>query len=327
VLELDLAMTDSGKRCLWCGGETTVRYHLPRIVDHTDHSRPCDIRWCAACDFGFLDPRPTSEDLDRLNNRAEDAVVRAEQVPSFLEKVRFHLAWRLGHGLARQIDAPLIHSVAGKPSASVCVFGCEEVGLMVGLKDLGHQVLGVERSANAVSRGRDRGIDVLRGAADAPPKEVFEASFDAVFLNRVLSGCLEPRLALQNAHRLLKPDGHLFAEVPNHNAYMACRAGPAWSLCDAGRNVNFLTGNSLSRFVESTSYNVKDMFYRQIVPQFSRSRMVAEQEIANRIYGNRQRLNLWNAAIDPWARLWCLVFQSPPQRYEIVAIIATKQAV
>jgi SAM-dependent methyltransferase len=318
-------MTEPARPCLWCGGETTARYHLPRILDHTDLARPCDIRWCAACDFGFLDPRPTNEDLDRVNDRAADAIDRSEKVPPFLEKLRLHLAWRMGRGLARQIDVPLVHSIANKPGASVCVFGCDQMGLLFGLKDLGHQVLAVERNAPAVSRARDRGIEVLFGAADSPPTEVFERSFDVVFLNRVLPGCLEPRLALQNAHRLLKPGGHLLAEVPNHNAYMAHRGGPAWSLFEAGRNVNFLTANSLSKFVASTGFDVKDLFYRQMVPQFSRSRIIEEHEIANRIYGNSRPVNWWNEVIDPWARLLRLVFQSPEQRYEIVAMIATKR--
>ena len=249
----------------------------------------------------------------------------AEQLPAFLEKVRLHLAWRMGRARARQIDAPLIHSTANKSGSSVCVFGCEDVGLLVDLKKLGHQVLGVDRNASAISPARDQGIDAVLGTADSPPEKAFEVPFDVVFLNKALAGCLEPRLALQNAHRLLTPGGHLFVEVPNHSADSARRAGPAWFLCEAGRNLNFLTGNSLSRFVESTGYDVKEMLYRQMVPQFSRSRIIAEREIANRINGTSERLRWWNLTVDPWARLLRLVFKGAAQRYEIVAVIATKR--
>jgi SAM-dependent methyltransferase len=318
-------MTKSGKACLWCDGETTVRYQIPRILHQPDDSRPHDIRWCAACDFGFLDPRPTPEVLDRLNDRSNEALENAEQPPAFLEKVRLHLAWRMGRALARQIDAPLIHSIVGKPGSSVCVFGCEHVDLLIGLKKLGHKVLGVDRSKGAVNRARDHGIDALLGPADAPPEEVFETSFDIVFLNSVLQCCLEPRAALQNAHRLLEPGGHLFVEVPNNNADSARRAGPAWLLCEAGRNVNFLTGNSLSKFVDASGYDVKEMLYRQMIPQFSRSRMIAEREIANRTESKSERLRWRNVTLDPWARLLRLVFQGPAQRYEIVAVVATKR--
>jgi hypothetical protein len=90
--------------------------------------------------------------------------------------------------------------------------------------------------------------------------------------------------------------------------------------------VNFFTGKSLTRLVEATSFRVDDVLYRQMIPQTYHSRLIAEREIANRIYGNSMRLGWWNATIDPWARLACLVFLSTAQRFEIVAVIATKQA-
>jgi SAM-dependent methyltransferase len=212
------APTTSGKACLWCQGETSVRYHLPRIPDHPDSSLPHEIRWCDACDFGFLDPRPTAEELERLSDRAYRANDSAQQAPNFLEKVRTHLAWRLGHSQSRQIDAPRINSIVGKPHASICIFGWDEMETIVGLKHLGHKVLGVDCSAIALLRARDQGIDVFKGSAEALPPEILETSFDAVFLSNALSGCLEPRVALENAHRLLQPGGHLFAEAPNHDA-------------------------------------------------------------------------------------------------------------
>jgi SAM-dependent methyltransferase len=214
----------------------------------------------------------------------------------------------------------------GTPHASICIFGWDEMETIVGLKDLGHKVLGVDRSASALRRAHDQGLDVFKGSAEAPPPEILETPFDAVFLSNALSSCLEPRVALENAHRLLNPGGHLFAEAPNHDAHSARRAGPVWPLFEAGRNVNFFTGNSLTRFVESTGFRVDDVLYRQMIPQTYHSRLIAEREIANRIYGNDKRLDWWNATIGPWARLLRLVFLSTAQRFEIVGVIATKQA-
>jgi len=316
--------------CLLCGGETAIRFRLPHIWDQPDDSRTFDIRWCEACDFGFLHPRPTALDLERFYDQAGAPRDQAERNRTLLEKVRLHLAWRIGHADARQIDAALIDSTVGKPCASICVFGCTGLDLVVGLKRLGHRVVGVERNADAVHRARDGGFEVFSGSADAPPREVFEASFDAVVLNNVLPGCREPRVALQNAHRILEPAGHLFAEVPNHESYSARRSGPAWCLFDAGRNLNFFTGKSLTRFVESTGFHVKDMLYRQAVPQFSRSRMIVEQEIWDRLYAksNRgdSRAPSRNSTVELWTRLARLRFQRPSERFEIVAVIGTRLA-
>src|SRR5262249_43299781 len=154
-----------------------------------------EIRWCDDCDFGFLDPRPRAQDLDRLSDRADLAQNGAEPVRTFLEKVRTHLAWRLGHAHSRQVDAPRIASIVATPYASICVFGWDEMDTIVGLKDLGHKVLGVDRSASALRRAYDQGIEVFKGSADAPPPEILERSFDAVFLSNALPRCLEPRVA------------------------------------------------------------------------------------------------------------------------------------
>ncbi len=292
-------------------------------------SHPYDIRWCAACDFGFLDPRPPIEDPDRFNEPAAFGFNQSEQGPTFLEKLRLHVAWKIGHVSARQIDAPLIHSIVSQPTASICLFGCEDVAIMAGLRDLGHRVLGVERNDLAVRQARDQGLEVYSGTVDAPPREVLETSFDAVFLNRALQSSPEPRAALRNVHRLMNPRGHVFAEVANHGAYSALRLGPAWHFCDAGRNLNFFTRKSLSRLFESTDFDVKDILYRQVVPQFSRERMVAEQVTWDRLYGNLkrggERLPSRTSTFDVWARLVRLIFQSPSERFEVLGIIATKR--
>lgn len=174
----------------------------------------------------------------------------------------------MGRRLARQIDASLIHSIVKKVPASICLFGCKRLDLTVSLKELGHKVLAVEPDAAALACARDAGIDVLKGYADSPLTEIPDNSFDAIYLDGALSECLELRLALQNVSRRLVSGGHLFAEVPNHSAFSAERSGPAWFLSETGRNLNFLTGASLSRFVESTGLDLKDMLYRQFVPQF-----------------------------------------------------------
>src|SRR5262249_59738090 len=144
---------------------------------------------------------------------------------------------------------------------------------------------------------RDQGIEVFKGSAEAPPPEIHDTSFDGVFLSNALPRCLEPRVALENAHRLLEPGGHLFVEAPNHDAYSARRAGPAWPLFEAGRNVNFFTGKSLTRLVESAGFRVDDMLFRQMIPQIYHSRWIAEQENAIRIYGYSNRLVRRNPAI------------------------------
>jgi len=316
-------------KCLWCGGETIIRYRLPHIWHQPDDSRSYDVRWCEPCDFGFLDPRPTAEDQIRFNEQNKFAPVEAANSVTLFDRLRIHLAWRAGHSQARQIDARLVHTFLGKHGASICVFGCMQADVLSGLRDLEHRVVGVELNTDGCDPTQLQGIEIVSGSVEAPPRKLLGTAFDAIVLNMVLPVCREPRLALWNAHQMLKPDGALFVEVPNHGSYSARRFGPAWSLGDAGRHLNFFTDRSLCRFVESTGYDVKDILYRQYIPQFSGSRLTSEQQIWDSLYADRkrqdQRLPPRKSTVDLWTGLVCTAFLHPSAKYEIVGIIGTKR--
>ena len=155
------------------------------------------------------------------------------------------------------------------------------------------------------------------------------SSLDAIVLNLVLQGCRDPRVALQNAQELLVPGGTLFVEVPNNACYSARRFGPAWSLCNAGRHLNFFTEGSLCRLVKSTGYDVRDILYRQYIPQFTCSRLISEQLIWDRLFAGRSQpnhgLHPRKSTIDLWTGLAQTMFQQPSAKYEIVGIIAAKR--
>ncbi len=246
--------------------------------------------------------------------------------PKLLEKIRLHLAWRVGRRHSRQIDAALIHSVLDKPAASVCVFGRGQADLLRQLKDPGHRVLTVEPDEEAGRRGSAPGDDVLVGSIEALPAELSGRSFDAVYLNRVLQDCREPREALRNACQLLEPGGTLFAEVANHESDSARRYGAAWILCDAGRHINFFTAQSLSRFLREMGFEVEDILFRQYIPQFSGSRLAAEQDVWDRMYADSKqgdrRVPPRKSSADLWTGFLRTIFLPPRQKNEILGIIA-----
>ena len=170
-------------------------------------------------------------------------------------------------------------------------------------------------------------VDVLVGSVEALPAELSGRSFDAVYLNRVLQDCREPREALRNACRLLEPGGTLFVEVANHGSDSARRYGAAWILCDAGRHINFFTAQSLSRFLRETGFEVEDILYRQYIPQFSSSRLAAEQEVWDRMYANRNRgdgrVPPRKSAADLWTGFLRTIFRCPSEKNEILGIVAS----
>lgn len=319
----------NSEACLACSADARIRYRLPHIWHEPADSRPYDIRWCGACDFGFLDPRPPLQDQERFHAEGEVLVAPAGPALTILERARLHLAWRAGSSRAREIDARLIQSVITAPNASICVFGYDRPELWVELAKRGIRVVGVELNDRASSRDQSPGIEILTGSVEAPPKAIAESSFDVVVLNHVLQACREPKQALRNAHRFLMPGGTLIAEVPNNGAYSARRFGAAWLLCDAGRQLNFFTETSLSKFFRDAEFSVKDTFYRQYLPQFTSSRLLIEQETWDRLYTNASAAVApcppRKSAIDLWTGLARTIFLGPSGKFEIIGMVATKR--
>jgi SAM-dependent methyltransferase len=318
-------------KCPGCFRETSARYHLPRVWHQPDGSPPYEIRWCDQCDLGFLDPRPTAEDRSLYQESRESFRLKAIGVPSrrsFAEKFRIHLAWRVGHGHAAQIDANRIHSLLGDGPTSICMFGCGDLELLVQLRDMGHQVFGIDASERLCRDARAQGLDVWHGSAENPPQQVLARTFDAVFLNGDLPMALEPKAALQNARSFLKSGGYLFAEVPNHGAFSARRLGPTWALWDAGVHINFFTSKSLTRFIEQAGCEVKEVLYRRYVAQFTSEQMREEQEIWDRLYSssNRtdQKIPRRKSSVDLWLNFVRTIFLPSAGKYEIVGLITKK---
>jgi SAM-dependent methyltransferase len=319
---------DGIEACPLCGGVAEILYQLPQLSGRTgDPARP-GIRWCRQCDFGFLHPRCVTEELDRLKVRAESATGRPKPVPTLLETIRIHLAWRIGRIHARQIDARLIHSIIGKHDATIAVAGSAPADLLVGLEDVGHRIIRVEFDDDSWRRAGVTESDSHARSGQGGAARLPEACVDAIVLLHTLESCREPRKALCNAHRLLLPGGSLLVEVPNFGAYSARRYGPSWSLCNVGRHLNFFTEKSLTRLFVETDYEIKDILYRQYVPQFESSRLILEQEKWDRLYANLEgaesRSPPRKSTADLWTGLAGTTFVHPSRKYEILAIMGTK---
>jgi SAM-dependent methyltransferase len=328
------ATSDSSREiatCLSCGGDTRIRDHLPHIWHQRVDSRPYDLRWCERCDFGFLSPRPDAEDRARFARDAcelrRDWPDLIPLKPTFLERVRVNLAWRTAFGYS-QINSRRVQEFAGSRSISICAFGGGLVDLMRELKDTGHRIVGVDADEAAPGRAQTAGLVVYEGSIEDPPEAIRDEPFDIVLLSGVLGCCPDPRKALQNARELLKPSGHLMADVPNNGAYSARRLGPAWFFCDAGNSLCFFTGRSLAHFVEMCGFEIIDILYNNYTGQFRNSRLVIEQKIWDHLYANvdpgTPRLPRRKSRWELWRGLLGSMFRGPAEKYEIVGIIGQK---
>jgi ubiquinone/menaquinone biosynthesis C-methylase UbiE len=90
----------------------------------------------------------------------------------------------------------------------------------------GWDAWGVEPSRWAVERARDRDLQMVQGTletADLP-----ESHFDVVTMWDVIEHLTDPREALRQAHRLLKPGGLLVVHTIDIESLFARLMGPRW---------------------------------------------------------------------------------------------------
>src|SRR5262249_12818632 len=189
--------------CPLCHGPMEVWYRLPQIWHQPRGTRSFSTYWCARCGFGSLFPRPSIEELrsyydtdtyfERYAGESQEQYqgqIASVPAPSFLDRVRLHLAWRLDR--SQGLDPRMIAETIGTSPARICEIGCGNGDLLVALKALGHHVVGVEPSENARRRATASGLDVVAGYAEDLPEEVKGRSIGGVIMSMVLDSCSDP---------------------------------------------------------------------------------------------------------------------------------------
>ena len=185
--------------CVVCGHELSrrpVSLHVgPPVVGGV-------IRSCPECGTAQLSPMPTADSLAALYSKdyyesyAEGSSMAggSDHVPPYLQKRLSDLTRRLGAG--RILD-----------------FGCAEGLFVAYARDQGWSAVGVEMSHWAAEHGRQRyGVEIFETSLDGAPIEA--GSLDVIHANHVLEHLTDPVGTMRAAHRLLRRDGLLVAEVP-----------------------------------------------------------------------------------------------------------------
>jgi SAM-dependent methyltransferase len=269
------------------------------------------LRWCKACEFGQVDPRPAPEELAAAYDMDEyytHGSVEEEPPHSFFDKLRRHLAWRFdaGSDVADAFDSL-------PPRQSICEIGCGSAGYLAQLQAMGHDTLGIEPDPRAREAARKQGVQVVEGTGECLPEGL--GPFDVVILNHVLEHCLDPARVLLNAEAMLKQGGRLYVEVPNHGSHGARLAGDSWLHLDVPRHVNFFTRKSLLKLCEQLGLVVGDVSYNGYTRQFDNHILDTEADIAE-VLGKRRP----HKRLGAWALLGCTLLASPTRKYDSVRI-------
>ena len=195
--------------CLLCGG--IERELLNREGDWT-------VYRCPGCGLGVLDPRPGLESLETLYQESYFVTRYDEGALPGSPEIRKRLSWE-----AQRVR--FFRSFSRE--ARILDIGSGRGYFLLACKDLGYTVEGFDLSEDAADYVRNTlNIPVTTGAIDKAP--FADGSFDIITLWHSLEHMENPRLYLEQVHRLLRPGGFLVVEVPNHLSTDALRFGRQW---------------------------------------------------------------------------------------------------
>ena len=153
----------------------------------------------------------------------------------------------------------LRESLAGTRPARVLDAGSGPGDVVAALAADGHDAVGMDVSAQAVDRARERhpGHEFVVHSAEELPWPVEPGTFDAVVAFEVIEHLLRPRRLLEGAAQALRPGGHLALTTPYHgllkNVAVALVAFERHFAVE-GDHVRFFTDRALRRVLEDTGF-------------------------------------------------------------------------
>ncbi len=109
------------------------------------------------------------------------------------------------------------------PGAKVLDIGTAGGAFLDAAKQYGYDAYGMEPSADLVARGKARGLQIEQGTIES--HSFAHGSFDMVCLWDVIEHLPDPKLALVEIRKLLKPDGILLINFPDIGTWQAKLAG------------------------------------------------------------------------------------------------------
>jgi SAM-dependent methyltransferase len=201
-------------------------------------------------------PQPSGEALGRYYPPAYHGESAGTRFPAPVEAAQRLLYRR---------RAAAVERVSGGGPGRVLDIGCGRGHLLDAFRRRGWTVQGTELTDHSASFPRQvLGLPVHVGPGDALP--FAPASFDAVVMWHVLEHWPDPRVAVAEAHRLLRPGGVFMVGVPNFGSLEARLTRAGWFHLDVPRHLCHLTSASLGRVLSEAGFEPRHTSF--FAPEF-----------------------------------------------------------
>ncbi len=233
---------------------------------------------CAVCGAAALRPVWTVRDT-LLNSPGEFRIVRCPECgtlrmsprPPFEERrAAFSdlyplFDWALGRKWAEPEEriarfAPQIAEITRRhrPGRLLDV-GCGDGYFMLGMKQRGWDVRGVELNEKVAAFARDTlGLDVAGGAEHEAD---WDGAYECITLFGVIEDVDDPNSLLRRCHEHLAPGGLLVVQTHNIGSWEAKRFGPNWFNIEAPRHVWHFAPATLRRLIGNNHFKQDDLLH------------------------------------------------------------------
>lgn len=224
------------------------------------------IALCPGCGNTITTPQPT--DLSRYYPESYYGSTTSRRFPAVVEWLQSHLYG----GRARRVEQQ-----AGR-AGKVLDIGCGRGLLLEAFRRRGWVVHGTEFSDHAAAHATQM-LKIAVSIGDITQLELPAGQFDAITMWHVLEHVRDPRLSLNEAFRLLKPEGVLFVGVPNLGGWEARVCRDKWFHLDVPRHLVHFPKGRLELLLRETGFDLVEV--SGFAPEYDLFSFV--QSIQNRI--------------------------------------------
>lgn len=263
-------MSEELANCLLCGSEKLEKDEYASML--LNLCEPHSVTKCCACNFRFLNPRPTREEYEEAYRYGAGSLVE-----EYAMSEEFYGEQASLRKLQNKKKLAMLVKAGAKGRLL-------ELGSCMGeflneAVNMGFEVVGIEPGEENCRIARERyGLDLLHGVVE--DFEFDKDSFDVVSSCHVFEHLLNPSEVATKVSKWLKPGGFHLIEVPNQFE----RFEFVWWRLKNVRKPNkrnflcihhpvFFSPKSLRRVVEMSGcrvYNFRNVYYPSDVSVFKR---------------------------------------------------------
>jgi 2-polyprenyl-3-methyl-5-hydroxy-6-metoxy-1,4-benzoquinol methylase len=234
---------------------------------------------CQSCTGAYLDPRPTPGSIGRAYARyyTHQAVAAGQKREPFRSAKRAlssfvlndHVNRTYGHRLPavplgeiisrffpprqRRAEHSIRHLAAPKSADSALLdVGCGNGDFVKVAAALGFRSVGIDFDEKAIASGRLAGFDLRVGTL--PGCGLIPNSFEHITARHVLEHIHQPKEAILELYRLLRPGGRLWVCQPNLGAIGLKEFGLYWRGLEPPRHLTLFDTDGMRHLLESCNF-------------------------------------------------------------------------